>query len=277
MHVADPAPLTDSFGRQITYVRLSVTDRCDLRCRYCMAEQMVFLPRSQILTLEELARLGQVFTGLGVTRIRVTGGEPLARSNVISLFESLGRLAQLRDLTLTTNGTRLARFAAPLKNAGVTRINISLDSLRPDRFRDTTRVGDLGTVLGGIEAALAIEEMPLGTIGDHDRRETYYSSDAILDDLTRAFDLVASTETTGGPSRYYRAVGYDGRIGLISPHSHNFCDTCNRVRVTSDGRLLPCLGREHSVDLRCVLRSHPLDDERVRAAIIGRHMNVTGG
>jgi len=334
MHVADPAPLTDSFGRQITYVRLSVTDRCDLRCRYCMAEQMVFLPRSQILTLEELARLGQVFTGLGVTRIRVTGGEPLARSNVISLFESLGRLAQLRDLTLTTNGTRLARFAAPLKNAGVTRINISLDSLRPDRFRDTTRVGDLGTVLGGIEAALAqgfarlkvnsvilrnrnhdeivdlarfalergmdvcfIEEMPLGTIGDHDRRETYYSSDAILDDLTRAFDLVASTETTGGPSRYYRAVGYDGRIGLISPHSHNFCGTCNRVRVTSDGRLLPCLGREHSVDLRCVLRSHPLDDERVRAAIIdavwmkprghgfvvgsacldGRHMNVTGG
>jgi cyclic pyranopterin phosphate synthase len=334
MHTGDESPLTDSFGRQITYVRLSVTDRCDLRCRYCMTEQVAFLPRSQILTLEEFARLGEVFTGLGVTRIRVTGGEPLARSNVISLFESLGRLTGLRDLTLTTNGTRLARFAAPLKNAGVTRVNISLDSLRADRFRHITRVGDLGTVLGGIDAARAqgflrlklnavilrnrnhdevvdlarfalergvdvsfIEEMPLGAVGDHDRGETYYSSDAILDDLAQAFDLVASTETTGGPSRYYRARGYEGRIGLISPLSHNFCDTCNRVRITSEGRLLLCLGRERSVDLRRLLRSHPLDDDPVRTAIIGairlkpkghgfvvgsdwlagRHMNVTGG
>jgi len=334
MHIGDDARLEDSFGRHITYLRLSVTDRCDLRCRYCMAEQMKFLPRSQILTLEELARLGQVFRGLGVTRIRVTGGEPLARSNVLSLFQALGRLSGLRDLTLTTNGTRLARFAAPLKDAGVTRINISLDSLRTDRFREITRVGDLDTVLGGIEAArkqgfrrlklnsvilrdgnrdeivdLArfalerdmdislIEEMPLGMIGGRDRAGAYCSSDAILDDLARAFDLVPSAETTGGPSRYYRVNGYDGRIGLIAPHSHNFCDACNRVRVTSEGRLLLCLGQEHSVDLRRVLRAHPLDDERVRAAIVEavrlkprghefvpggrssllRHMNATGG
>jgi cyclic pyranopterin phosphate synthase len=334
MPTADAAVLKDTFGRHISYVRFSVTDRCDLRCRYCMAEQMTFLPRSQILTLEEFARLGQVFTGLGVTKIRVTGGEPLARSNVLTLFESLGRLDGLRDLTLTTNGTRLARFAGPLRDAGVTRVNISLDSLRADRFREITRVGDLDTVLGGIEAARAqgfhrlklnsvilrnrnhdeiadlarfalergmdisfIEEMPLGMVGDHDRAEAYYSSDAIVGDLERTFDLVPSTETTGGPSRYFRVTGYDGRIGLISPHSHNFCETCNRVRVTSEGRLLLCLGQEHSVDLRRVLRAHPLDDDRVRTAIVDamqikprghefvlgdrpyilRHMNATGG
>ena len=334
MHTGDAAPLKDTFGRHISYVRFSVTDRCDLRCLYCMAENMTFLPRSQILTLEEFARLGQVFTALGVTNIRVTGGEPLGRSNVLTLFQALGRLDGLRDLTLTTNGTRLERFAAPLKDAGVTRINISLDSLRADRFRQITRVGDLATVLAGIDAARAqgfrrlklnsvilrsrnddevvdlarfalergmdisfIEEMPLGTPGDHDRAEAYYSSDAILGDLGRAFDLVASTESTGGPSRYFRVGGHEARIGLISPHSHNFCDTCNRVRVTSEGRLLLCLGQEHSVDLRRVLRANPLDDERVRAAIVDamrikprghefvlgdrpyilRHMNATGG
>jgi GTP 3',8-cyclase len=334
MHEADGTTLKDTFGRHITYVRFSVTDRCDLRCVYCMAEDMTFLPRSQILTLEEFGRLGRVFTELGVSKIRVTGGEPLARSNVLSLFESLGRLPGLLDLTLTTNGTRLARFASPLRDAGVTRVNISLDSLRPDRFRQITRVGDLERVLDGIETARGqgfrrlklnsvilrnrnhdeivdlarfalergmdisfIEEMPLGTIGDHDRAEAYYSSDVITEDLARAFDLIPSTETTGGPSRYYRVNGYEGRIGLISPHSHNFCGSCNRVRVTSEGRLLLCLGQEHSVDLRRVVRGHPLDDSRVRAAIVDamrikprghefvlgdrpyilRHMNATGG
>lgn len=326
--------LIDDFGRRITYVRFSVTDRCDLRCVYCMAEDMTFLPRSQILTLEEFARLGRIFAGLGVSKIRITGGEPLSRCNVMTLFESLGQSPGLRDLTLTTNGTRLARFSEPLKNAGVTRINVSLDSLDPERFRRITRVGDLQKVLEGIEAARSagfgrlkinsvilknrnhdevealarfalerdmdisfIEEMPLGLIGDHNRAEAYYSSDAILDDLNRSFDLKPSPESTGGPSRYFRADGYDGRIGFISPHSHNFCDHCNRVRVTSEGRLLLCLGQEHSVDLRRVLRGYPDNDDKVRQAIVDamrikpkghefilgdrpyilRHMNATGG
>ena len=326
--------LVDSFGRHITYVRFSVTDRCDLRCVYCMAEDMEFLPRNQILTLEEFARLGRVFASLGVRKIRLTGGEPLGRCNVMSLVEDLGRTEGLSDLTLTTNGTRLTKFAQPLRDAGVTRINISLDSLRPERFRRITRVGDLAKVLDGIEAArqqgfgrlkinsvilknrnhdeveqLArfaldramdisfIEEMPLGHVGDHDRAEAYYSSDEILEDLSRAFDLVPSAEKTGGPSRYFRVKGYEGRVGFISPHSHNFCESCNRVRVTSEGRLLLCLGQEHSVDLRRALRAHPADDERVRNAIrdamhikprghefvlgdrpyILRHMNATGG
>ena len=315
-------------------MRFSVTDRCDLRCVYCMAEDMEFLPRNQILTLEEFARLGRVFASLGVRKIRLTGGEPLGRCNVMSLVEDLGRTEGLSDLTLTTNGTRLTKFAQPLRDAGVTRINISLDSLRPERFRRITRVGDLAKVLDGIEAArqqgfgrlkinsvilknrnhdeveqLArfaldramdisfIEEMPLGHVGDHDRAEAYYSSDEILEDLSRAFDLVPSAEKTGGPSRYFRVKGYEGRVGFISPHSHNFCESCNRVRVTSEGRLLLCLGQEHSVDLRRALRAHPADDERVRNAIrdamhikprghefvlgdrpyILRHMNATGG
>ncbi len=326
--------LIDNFGRQISYVRLSVTDRCDLRCVYCMSENMTFLPRNQILTLEEFARLGRVFSELGVHKIRVTGGEPLSRRNVMSLFEALGANNNLRDLTLTTNGTQLSRFAAPLKAAGVTRINISLDSLQPERFRRITRKGDLSKVLDGIDAALAagfdrlkinsvilrnrnhdevvelarfaldrgmdisyIEEMPLGVIGDHDRGEAYYSSDAIRGDLASHYELTPSTESTGGPSRYYRVQGREGRVGFISPHSHNFCDHCNRVRVTSEGRLLLCLGQEHSVDLRRVLRAHPDDDQKVREAIIDamkikpkghefnlgdrpyilRHMNTTGG
>lgn len=330
----DSTRLIDNFGRQISYVRMSVTDRCDLRCVYCMSEDMTFLPRNQILTLEEFARLGRVFTELGVHKIRVTGGEPLSRRNVLTLFESLGENENLRDLTLTTNGTQLSRFAPQLKAAGVTRINISLDSLQPERFRRITRKGDLNKVLRGIDTALAegfdrlkinsvilkhrnhdevaelarfaldrgmdisyIEEMPLGEIGDHDRGEAYYSSDAILSDLADHYELTPSTESTGGPSRYYRVQGHEGRVGFISPHSHNFCDHCNRVRVTSEGRLLLCLGQEHSVDLRRVLRAHPEDDRKVREAIIDamkikpkghefilgerpyilRHMNTTGG
>jgi cyclic pyranopterin phosphate synthase len=326
--------LIDRFGRHVTYVRLSVTDRCDLRCVYCMSEDMTFLPRAQVLTLEEIARLGRCFTELGVTKLRVTGGEPLVRRDVMTLFETLGPLPGLKDLSLTTNGTQLPRFAERLKAAGVNRINISLDSLQPERFRAITRKGDLAQVLKGIDAARAagfdriklnsvilkhrnhdevvdlvafalergldiafIEEMPLGVVGDHDRAEAFYPSEQIRADLSRHFELIPTTETTGGPSRYWRVVGAETRIGFISPHSHNFCGTCNRVRVTAEGRLLLCLGQEHSTDLRRVLRANPLDDEPVRRAIIKamdikpkghdfeleakpvifRHMNATGG
>jgi cyclic pyranopterin phosphate synthase len=329
-----PQRLVDRFGRHITYVRLSVTDRCDLRCVYCMADDMRFLPRNQVLTLEEIARLGKCFAELGVKKLRITGGEPLVRRNILWLFERLGEIPQIRDLTLTTNGTQLPRCAASLKAAGVTRVNISLDSLRSDRFRKITRLGELGKTLAGIDAALEagfervklnsvvlknrnqdevvdlvefaaqrgldisfIEEMPLGVIGDHDRAEAYYSSDEIRRDLSQRFELIPTTETTGGPSRYYRLAGRDIRVGFISPHSHNFCGDCNRVRVTAEGRLLLCLGQEFSTDLRRALRANPGDDEAVKRAIAGamsikprghdfaldaqpvilRHMNMTGG
>lgn len=335
MHADLSTPkLIDRFGRHVNYVRLSVTDRCDFRCVYCMSEDMTFLPRAQILTLEELASLGQAFAELGVSKIRITGGEPLVRKNVLTLFESLGQLPGLKELVLTSNGSQLPQLALPLKAAGVKRINISLDSLNPERFRRITRVGDLDKVLRGIEAAQAagferlklntvilknrnhdevldlarfavnrgmdisyIEEMPLGVIGDHDRAETYYPSDQIRKDLERHFTLVATTETTGGPSRYYRIPGEVSRIGFISPHSHNFCASCNRVRVTAEGRLLLCLGQEHSADLRHVLRAHPGNMPQLKQAIIRamaikpkghdfelkahpviiRHMNATGG
>jgi GTP 3',8-cyclase len=329
-----PDALVDRFGRHVTYLRISVTDRCDFRCVYCMSEDMTFVPRSQVLTLEEIAAIARAATELGVTKLRITGGEPLVRRNVIWLFRTLGALPGLNELTLTTNGSQLARWAAPLQAAGVARINVSLDSLRPDRFRAITRVGDLNRVLEGIEAARRagftrmkinsvilkhrnhdevvdlvrfavdrdmdisfIEEMPLGLIGDHDRAEAYYSSDQVLEDVGERFELVPTTETTGGPSRYYRIVGTNSRLGLISPHSHNFCDTCNRVRLTTEGRLLLCLGQEHSVDLREVVRSRPGDDQALRAALVDamaikpeghefqlgpqpvilRHMNATGG
>ncbi len=331
-----PAALIDRFSRRINYVRLSVTDRCDFRCVYCMSERMAFLPRARVLTLEELAILGRAFVDLGVRKIRITGGEPLVRRNVLWLFRELGRLYAhgLTELTLTTNGSQLETMAADLQAAGVARLNISLDSLRPERFRQITRAGHLATVLRGIHAARSagfqriklnavilkhrnhdevidlarfavdhrldisfIEEMPLGAIGDHDRAETYYSSEAIRADLGQLFNLTPTTEKTGGPSRYYRIPGTDSRIGFISPHSHNFCDTCNRVRVSAEGRLLLCLGREHSVDLRQVLRAHPGDLERLKQKIINamaikprghdfqlngqpvilRYMNHTGG
>jgi cyclic pyranopterin phosphate synthase len=331
---ADKSGLIDRFGRRINYVRLSVTDRCDLRCVYCMSEKMTFLPRSQLLTLEEMARLARCFGELGVTKLRVTGGEPLVRPNVVWLFERLGELAGIRDLTLTTNGTQLGRYARALKDAGVTRINISLDTLDPDRFRKITRVGRIEKTLSGLDAALRvgfrgiklntvvlkhrnhdevadlvrfaidrgidisfIEEMPLGVIGDHDRAEAYYSSDEIRRDLRAHFDLLPTLDGTGGPSKYFRVAGQETRVGFISPHSHNFCGDCNRVRVTAEGRLLLCLGQEHSMDLRRALRANPTDDERVKQAIVAamdikprghdfdlqakpvifRHMNATGG
>ncbi len=336
-HSEETAPantLTDRFGRHINYLRISVTDRCDLRCVYCMSEDIEFVPRSQLLTLEELYRVGKCFVDLGVTKIRITGGEPLVRSNILQLFQQLGTLEGLRDFTLTTNGTLLARHARALKAAGVTRVNISLDTLDPDRFRAITRKGDIRRSLEGVDAALEtgfqrvkmnavilkhrnhdevhslvdfaqsrgmdisfIEEMPLGIVGDHDRAEAYYSSDQILQDLQRHYALTPSNESSDGPARYYRIDGSPHRIGFISPHSHNFCDQCNRVRLTAEGRLLLCLGQEHSVDLRRIVRAYPLDDEPLRQAIIDsmqikpeghdfdleakpvifRHMNATGG
>lgn len=332
-HAAAPQ-LIDRFGRRITYVRLSVTDRCDFRCVYCMSETMEFLPRARILTLEELAQLGQTFVALGVHKIRLTGGEPLVRKDVLWLCQQLGQLPGLRELALTTNGSQLERFAKPLRAAGVRRLNISLDTLHPDRFQRLTRAGELRKVLCGLQAAQSagferiklnavilknrnhdevvdlvrfavnegldisfIEEMPLGAIGDHDRAEAYYASDQIRADLAERFTLVATPENTGGPSRYYRIPGADTRIGFISPHSHNFCGDCNRVRVTAEGRLLLCLGQEHSVDLRRVLRAYPGDQLRLQQTVrdamaskpkahdfnfqtqpVGlRYMNLTGG
>lgn len=331
----NPDILIDKFGRTVNYVRISVTDRCDFRCVYCMEEEMTFVPRAQLLTLEELSLIGRAFIELGVRKIRITGGEPLVRRNVLQLFQNLGQLPGLQELVTTTNGSQLPALAADLKAAGVSRINISLDSLDPDKFRRITRVGELSKVLSGIDAAIAagfekiklnsvilkhrnhdeivnlvkfaidkglditfIEEMPLGHIDDHDRAEAYYSSDVIRRDLEANFTLIPTTETSGGPARYYKLPEHAStRIGFISPHSHNFCDSCNRVRLTCEGRLLLCLGQEHSVDLRHVIRSHPGDMDRLKQAIrasmdikpkghefdlhakpvIFRHMNSTGG
>lgn len=326
--------LTDRFGRKITYLRISVTDRCDLRCIYCMSENMQFVPRTQLLTLEEIIRIGTSFVDLGVHKIRITGGEPLTRRNIMKVFEELGQLDGLDDLTITTNATQLTKYARALHDAGVTRVNISLDTLSPERFSRITRTGQLGKTLSGIDAAISagfrrvkinsvvlkhtnhdevvelvefarnrnidisfIEEMPLGIVNDHIRADCYYSSDEILADLRRHYDMIASTENTGGPARYYRMSDSESRVGFISPHSHNFCDSCNRVRLTAEGRLLLCLGQEHSKDLRRVVRAHPENDEALRKAIVQsmqikprghdfdlstqevilRHMNVTGG
>ena len=326
--------LVDRFGRTVNYVRISVTDRCDFRCVYCMSEQMEFVPRARLLTLEELAQIAQAFTEMGVGKIRITGGEPLIRRNIIKLFRDIGRLPGLQELVTTTNGSQLTKMAADLREAGVRRINISLDSLDAEKFRRITRVGEIDTVLAGLDAALAadfekikinsvilknrnheevtdlvrfaidkqidisfIEEMPLGVIGDHDRAEAYYSSDQIREDLEKSFNLLSTTETTGGPSKYFRIPDTETRVGFISPHSHNFCEYCNRVRLTCEGRLLLCLGQEHSVDLRHVIRANPGDMEKLKQVIrdsmaikpkghefnlvskpvIMRHMSVTGG
>lgn len=326
--------LVDRFGRVVDYVRLSITDRCDLRCVYCMAEDMEFVPRAQVLTLEEIAYIAQAFNELGVSKIRLTGGEPLIRRNVDWLVGEIGKRTQLRDFTMTTNGTHLHTHAKALYQAGMRRINVSLDTLDQDKFRALSRVGDIHKVLAGIQAAKAvgfesiklnavilkgrnddeivplvqyaidngldisfIEEMPLGAIDEHDRALAYCSSDEVRETIEAAFDLVASSWSTGGPSRYWQIAGSSTRVGFISPHSHNFCDTCNRVRVTPEGRLLLCLGQEHSVDLRAIIRAHPGDMDRLKAAIVKsmeikpkghdfnlreqpiifRHMNATGG
>jgi len=328
--------LIDRYGRKVTYVRMSITDRCDFRCVYCMDEEMTFMPREKLLTLEEIVFLLRAFCELGVEKVRITGGEPLVRRNVDWLFKELGQLkssTSLKELTLTTNGSQLPKYADSMVEAGVDRINISLDSLQADKFKELTRIGELSTVLAGIDAAkkagfkriklnavimkgrnddeiidLAkfaiehdldisyIEEMPLGQVS-HDRHESFCSSDDVLAILQTAFELHASTSNTGGPSRYYQIAGTSSKVGFISPHSHNFCESCNRVRMTTEGRLLLCLGQEHSVDLRDVIRRYPGDSERLKQAIIDsmeikpeghdfnikeqavifRHMSVTGG
>ena len=328
--------LIDTYGRQVTYVRMSITDRCDFRCVYCMDEEMTFMPRQQLLTLEEIVFVLKAFAELGVEKIRITGGEPLVRHNVSWLFSEVGKLkamTDLKELTVTSNGSQLTKYADDMVKAGVDRINISLDSLKVDRFKEMTRIGDLNTVLAGIESAkqagfkriklnavimkgrnddeivdLArfavendidisyIEEMPLGNVV-HQRHESYCSSDEVLETLQNHFQLETSTTNTGGPSRYYQVIGTNSKIGFISPHSHNFCESCNRVRVTTEGRLLLCLGQEHSVDLREIVRKYPGDVNKLKQAmvdsmqikpkghdfnlqeqpIIFRHMSVTGG
>jgi len=294
--------LVDKYGRRITYVRLSVTDRCDFRCTYCMAEEMTFLPRNEVMSLEECLRVASVFVGLGVSKLRITGGEPLVRKNLLWLIRKLGALPGLDNLVLTTNGSQLDRFAQPLRDAGVKRINISLDTLQAERFKKITRIGDLHKVLNGIDAARTagfqrtklnavmmrgtnddefvdlvqfavdneldisfIEEMPLGEILG--RSNTYISSEETRQILAPRFELIPSTENSGGPARYWRIPGSESRIGFISPHSHNFCDTCNRVRITAKGELYPCLGQNDAVNLLQVLRTNNSEDA-LRQAIV---------
>lgn len=326
--------LVDRFGRVVNYLRVSITDRCDFRCLYCMAEEMVFLPRRQILSLEEIRFICQAFVELGVGKIRITGGEPLVRKGALQLLQRIGRIDGLNELVMTSNGSQLAAMAGDLRAAGVKRINISLDTLDPVKFKTLTRTGDLETVLKGINAARDagfertkinvvvlkgqnhlevcdlvgfavergidisfIEEMPLGTVNQHDRGAAFYPSDLIKQDLAQQFQLQAVEEQTGGPSAYFRVVGSDSRVGFISPHSANFCASCNRVRLTAEGRLLLCLGNEHSVDLKAVVRQNPGDMTALKQAIIAamqikpekhefniheqpvilRHMSVTGG
>ncbi len=300
-----PPSLIDSFGRAITYARLSVTDRCDLRCIYCMAEDMTFLPRAEVLSIEELVLLGKTLCELGVTKLRVTGGEPLIRGGILELMEQLGQIPQLQELCLTTNGTHLAQHAQALKDAGVDRINISLDTLKPQRFKQLTRVGDINQVLEGIKAAQAagfehiklncvalkhynadeapelvhfalsqgldisfIEEMPLGKIDGHGRAAEFVSSAVLREQIDKRFALKPISVSTGGPSRYWQAEGYSSRIGFISPHSENFCSSCNRVRVTATGKLILCLGQENSADLRSAMRDNPEPEAALRNALL---------
>lgn len=297
--------LTDQFGRKVDYIRLSITDRCDFRCVYCMSEDMTFLPRSEVLSLEECARLVKIFVSLGVKKVRITGGEPLVRKNALWLFEEIGQLPGLRELVTTTNGSQLEHQAQALRKAGVKRINISLDSLDAKRFRKITRVGELDKVLRGIAAAKQagfdniklntvlmrgfnddetlslvdfaiaqdidisfIEEMPLGEVG-HARDSTFVSNETTLKLLQAHHNLISSTETTGGPAHYWRIPSTNTRVGFISPHSHNFCESCNRVRITCKGELYLCLGQEDKVDLMPLLRGHPNDDAPLIDAIVG--------
>ena len=332
--MASERPLMDKHGRPIRYLRVSVTDRCDLRCRYCMAEEMTFLPRSEVLALEEIALIAERFVARGVTKIRLTGGEPLVRRDALDLVRRLGRSVGhgLNELTLTTNGTRLATHAAALADAGVRRINVSLDSRDPEAFRHITRHGDVRQVLDGIAAARAvgltvkinmvamkglndaeipamlawtsaqgmdltlIETMPLGRV-DEDRADRFVPLTRVLDNLSAQFDLTRDAHDSGGPARYWRVGGTGARLGLISPLTGNFCDSCNRVRLTTEGKLFTCLGHDDQVDLKAAIRSGGLAavDDAIDAALaakparhafdvapgaapaVSRHMSVTGG
>ncbi|CAM5438628.1 GTP 3',8-cyclase OS=Stutzerimonas stutzeri OX=316 GN=moaA PE=3 SV=1 [Stutzerimonas stutzeri] len=297
--------LVDPFGRRITYLRLSVTDRCDFRCTYCMSEDMVFAPREEILSLEELYAVADAFIGLGVKRIRVTGGEPLVRKGLPTLLARLGAREELEDLAITTNGSQLHALATTLREAGVKRLNISLDSLKRERFAELTRRDRLERVLAGIEAARAagfkriklnsvilkgrnndeiidlvtfaidrgldisfIEEMPLGSVSSHERHVTFCSSDEVRQRIETRYPLVRSSHATGGPSRYWQVAGTQTQVGFISPHSNNFCGSCNRVRVTAEGKLVLCLGHEGALDLKSLMRAHPGDAERLRNALV---------
>lgn len=291
--------LIDGHARQISYARLSITDRCDFRCHYCMAETMTFLPRADVLSLEEIERVAAVLVGLGVRKLRVTGGEPLVRRGVVDLVARLAGLDGLRELAMTTNGSRLALFAEPLRAAGLDSLNISLDTLDPAGFRALTRTGSLDDVLAGIGAAIAagfprirlnavilrgqnvdqvlpltefavargvdiafIEEMPLGQVTAAGKALELVTSDEVLEILAGRFDLLPdATGGIAGPARYQRVAGTNTRVGVISPHSNNFCSSCNRIRVTAEGRLLLCLGNEHSISLRDLLRRGHSDAE----------------
>lgn len=292
MACGSPSALQDRFGRRITYVRLSLTDRCDMRCRYCMAEDMTFLPRADILSLEEFARLARGLVARGVTRLRLTGGEPLVRRGVTDLAKDIGAMIGhgLDELTMTTNGARLTAHADALWDAGLRRLNISLDSRDPARFGHVTRVGQLADVLDGIAAAKArgfaikinmvalnginhdeiadmlawccaegfdlslIETMPLGEIGE-DRTNRFYPLTTAKAELEQRFQLIPSAHQTGGPARYWAVAGTQSRLGLISPLTQNFCASCNRVRVSASGKLYMCLGHEDHLDLRAAMRS----------------------
>ena len=329
--------MLDPFGRQITYLRVSVTDRCDFRCTYCMAEDMTFLPKADLLTLEELDRLCSAFVTKGVKKLRLTGGEPLVRRNVMSLVNGLGRHLRsgaLEELTITTNGSQLAKFAGDLKAAGVRRVNVSLDTLDPARFRDITRWGKIEPVLEGIDAALAaglkikintvalrginedeierlmtwahgkgmdftlIETMPMGEV-DADRTSSYLPLSLVRSRLEQRFTLDEIDYRTGGPARYVRVGETGGRLGFITPLTHNFCESCNRVRLTCTGTLYMCLGQDDAADLCKPLREssdhaalHAAIDEAIsrkpkghdfvidrrrQAPAVARHMSVTGG
>jgi len=329
--------MIDPFGRHISYLRVSVTDRCDFRCTYCMAEDMTFLPKAELLTLEELDRLCSAFVAKGVRKLRLTGGEPLVRRNVMGLVRSLGRHVRsgaLDELTLTTNGSQLAKYAVELRDAGVRRINVSLDTLDPAKFREITRWGRLEQVLEGIEAARAaglqikintvalrginegeiadlmlwahdkamdftlIETMPMGDI-DGDRTDQYLPLSLVRSLLSQRFTLEDTDYRTGGPARYARVAETGGRIGFITPLTHNFCESCNRVRLTCTGTLYMCLGQDDAADLRAPLRASADDallstaideaisrkpkghdfviDRRRKAPAVARHMSVTGG
>lgn len=304
IHASNFPKLIDQFGRQVDYIRLSITDRCDFRCQYCMSEDMTFLPRDEVLSLEECARIVRTFVQLGVTKVRITGGEPLVRKNALWLFEEIGHLQGLDELVLTTNGSQLSKHASALKQAGVKRINISLDSLDAERFKEITRIGDLDKVLHGLEAAIAvgfdgiklntvlmrdtnddeaedlvsfaidhhidisfIEEMPLGDV-NHQRDSTFVSNADTLKRLQSKYPLIPSTHTSGGPARYWQVANTATKIGFISPHSHNFCESCNRVRISCKGELFLCLGQDDKVDLMPLLREYPNDDTPLRDAIL---------
>jgi cyclic pyranopterin phosphate synthase len=330
--------MIDPFGRTISYLRVSVTDRCDFRCVYCMAEHMTFLPKAEVLTLEELDRLCSAFVGLGVRKLRLTGGEPLVRKNVMELFRALSRHLKsgaLEELTLTTNGSQLAKFADELARLGVKRVNVSVDTLDPAKFTEITRWGKLDAVLDGIRAASQaglkvkintvalkgvndgeietliewcgrdghdltfIEVMPMGDIGGENRLDQYLPLSLLRAQLARRWTLEETTERTGGPARYVRLRETGQRLGFITPLTHNFCESCNRVRLTCTGMLYMCLGQEDSADLRAPLRMSESDapllaaiqeaigrkpkghdfmiDRRHQGPAVGRHMSVTGG